>query len=208
MKVLGIVCSPRKKGNTEVLVKEALDSARSLGAETEVVRVSDISITPCDGCGSCLTTAKCKIKDDMQGVYARLLASDGIIFGSPVYFWDVTAQAKIIIDRTYAFRRERLLRNKVAGAVIVGRTAGLSSAFTTFNNFFNLQRMIPARSIGPRTAEELAGERGGLAIAYANKRGDVSKDNKAMAEARALGRAVVETITALGKRPAKPLKNI
>jgi len=194
MKVLGIVCSPRKNGNTEILVKEALDSAHKLGAETEMIKVSDVNIMPCDGCETCDTTGECKIEDDMQGIYTKLLQSDGIIIGSPVYWWGVTAQAKIIIDRTFVFRKGRRLRNKVAGAVVVARQVGASNAFSELNDFFGLHRMIPARSIGPRTEEELAKEWGGGVIAYADKPGEVINNQQAMARAQSLGVAMVETM--------------
>ena len=200
MKVLGIVCSPRKNGNTETLVKEALASARSFGAETEIINVSGKNVTPCDGCESCMVTGKCHIEDDMQDIYNKLLQSNGIIFGSPVYFWDVSAQAKAIIDRTFVFRRKRQLRNKVAGAVVVLRNSGSSFALSVLNNFFSLQRMIPVRSIGPRTEEELATERGCGVIAYADKRGEVGKNKRAMTEAQALGKAMVETLQILSKK--------
>ena len=200
MKVLGIVGSPRKNGNTAVLVKEVLDTAASYGVETEMINVTDYDIKPCDGCETCTPTGKCKIKDDMQAIYTKLLESDGIVFGSPVYFWGVTAQLKVLIDRSFVFRRGRRLRNKVAGAVLVARDTGASSAFSALNDFFSLHRMLPARSIGPRTVEELAQERGGAAIGYADKRGEVRENKKAMAEARALGRMMVETINVLKKK--------
>ncbi len=72
MKVLGIVCSPRKEGNTEILVKEALASAHEAGAQTELFRVADKTIAPCDGCGSCFETDMCKIEDDMQPLYHQM----------------------------------------------------------------------------------------------------------------------------------------
>ncbi len=194
MKVLGIVCSPRINGNTEILVKEALDSAHKLGAETEMIKVSDVNIMPCDGCETCEITGECKIEDDMQGIYTKLLQSDGIILGSPVYWWGVTAQAKIIIDRTFVFRRGRRLRNKVAGAVVVARQVGASNAFSELNDFFGLHRMIPARSMGPRTEEELAKEWGGGVIAYADKPGEVINNQQALARAQSLGVAMVETL--------------
>ena len=200
MKLLGIVCSPRTNGNTEVLVKETLDTARNLGAETEMIKVSDLNITPCDGCESCDITGECKIEDDMQDIYTKLLHSDGIIFGSPVYFWGVTAQAKAVIDRTFVFRRDRRLRNKVAGAVVVARNSGASATFSALSDFFNLHRMIPARSIGSRTVEELAKEWGGGVIAYADKPGEVKKDEQAIAKAQSLGKAIVETLQAINKK--------
>jgi multimeric flavodoxin WrbA len=200
VKLLGIVCSPRTNGNTEVLVKEALDTARNLGAETEMIKVSDLNITPCDGCESCDITGECKIEDDMQNIYTKLLHSDGILFGSPVYFWGVTAQAKTVIDRTFVFRRDRRLRNKVAGAVVVARNSGASATFSALSDFFNLHRMIPARSIGSRTVEELAKEWGGGVIAYADKPGEVKKDEQAIAKAQSLGKAIVETLQAINKK--------
>ena len=200
MKVLGIVCSPRNRGNTEILVKEALESARSMGAETEMIKVTDMNITPCDGCESCDITGECKIEDDMQVIYTKLLQSDGIIFGSPVYFWSVTAQAKAIIDRTFVFRKGRRLRNKVASAVVVARQAGASNAFSELSDFFSLHRMIPARSIGPRTDEELAKEWGGGVIAYADKPGEVKNNQQAMNRAQSFGKAIVETIQILSKK--------
>ena len=85
MKVLGIVCSPRKRGNTEIMVEEALAATREAGAETELVLIADKNITPCDACGSCRETGFCRIKDDMQPIYQQLEAADAIILGTPVY---------------------------------------------------------------------------------------------------------------------------
>ncbi|MFC1870531.1 flavodoxin family protein [Chloroflexota bacterium] len=200
MKILGIVCSPRKGGNTEILVNEALASAEALGAKVELVSVIGKNIAPCDGCESCAKTGRCRIDDDMQDIYNKLLQSDGIIFGSPVYYWNVSAQAKTIIDRTFVFKRKRPLRNKVVGAVVVLRNDGASCAVSALNNFFSLQRMIPSRSLGPRTEEELASERGFGVIARADKKGDARKNKKAMIEAQALGKSMVETIQTLSRK--------
>lgn len=196
MKVLGIVCSPRKRGNTEIMVGESLSAAKELGAETELITLADKRISPCDGCEACQTTRECRINDDMREIYSKLLESDGIIFGTPVYFWTVTAQAKALIDRTYVFREGRRLRNKAAGVVIVARRAGASQTFSVFQNFFNIQRMVPVG--GAIGYEEIGlGERGGGAIAYADKKGEVKQDDRGMVEARALGKAVVRTIKIL-----------
>ncbi len=199
MKVLGIVCSPRRGGNTEILVGEALASAKDLGAEVELVTIAGKNIAPCDGCESCRTTKKCRLSDDMQGIYSKLLEADGIVFGTPVYFWGVTAQAKALIDRTYAFLEGRKLRNKVAGAMVIARRSGATHAFSAFHNFFNIHRMTSAgAAIGYTGEEEISREeRGGGAIAYAGEKGEVRQDRRGMAEAKMLGRAVVKTIEAL-----------
>jgi multimeric flavodoxin WrbA len=196
MKVLGIVCSPRRGGNTEILVNEALDSAKDLRAEVELVTICDKKIAPCDACESCKTTRKCRIEDDMQEIYSKLTEADGIILGTPVYFWSVTAQAKALIDRTYVFREGRRLKNKVAGAIVVARRSGATSAFSLIHDFFNIQRMVSAAGAVAYGREEEIGpdERGGGVIAYGHKKGDVRQDSQGMAEARALGRAIVRTI--------------
>ena len=87
MKVLGIGCSPRKGGNTDILLGEALAGAQQNGAEVEQLSIRELDIKPCDGCYSCAKKGKCKIKDDMQLVYDKMLAADGIIFSVPIYFW-------------------------------------------------------------------------------------------------------------------------
>ena len=69
MRILGIVCSPRKGGNTEILVGEALEAAREAGSETELFLVADKKIAPCDGCGACEENGICRITDDMQELY-------------------------------------------------------------------------------------------------------------------------------------------
>ncbi|MBM3155318.1 MAG: flavodoxin family protein, partial [Chloroflexi bacterium] len=135
MRVLGICCSPRKGGNTEILVREALGAAREAGCETELILIAEKDIAPCDGCGSCLTTGTCKIKDDMQQVYDELERADGIILGTPVYFINVSAQAKAVIDRTYAFLYSRKLRGKVAAAIVASRRVGVGQVLSLLYSF-------------------------------------------------------------------------
>lgn len=178
MKVFGIVCSPRLHGNTERLMKEALNSAKEGGAEVEIFTLTNKIIYPCDACESCVETGQCRIEDDMEPLYHKILEADGIIFGSPVYFWSIAAQAKIIIDRTYVFRRKRLLRKKVGAALITTRRVGGSGACSVFNNYFNIQRMICA----------------GNAICFGSDKGDILEDEVGMTEVKALGRAVVRYI--------------
>ncbi|MFC1872839.1 flavodoxin family protein [Chloroflexota bacterium] len=200
MKIIAFDCSPRKGGNSEVLAQTILDAASKFGSDTELIKIRDKNIHPCDGCESCEVTRKCHIDDDMQEIYSKMLQADGIIFATPVYYWGITAQGKAVIDRTYVFKKNGALRNKVAASVVVRRGSGGSTVFSALNEFFNLQRMIPARSIQNRTEEELANERGGGVIAFGDKRGDVTKDTKAIAQAQSLGKAMVETIQLLNKK--------
>ena len=184
MKVIGIVCSPRRGGNTEILVREALEAASAEGAETELITVAGKKISPCDGCEACRDTGECKVVDDMQEIYQKLGQADGVILGTPVYFASVTAQAKIIIDRTYALGHKRKLRGKVAAAVVVARRVGAGAAIGLLYTYFVYQRMLVA----------------GGAIGYGMKKGDVKQGvggaaASAIEEARAAGRNVVRFIS-------------
>ena len=105
MKILGLSCSPRKTGNTVILLEEVLKGAQHEGSEIELFSVSGKEIRPCDGCWSCATKGRCHIKDDMQTLYDKLAEADGIIFGTPIYYYGMTAQAKAIMDRSVAMNQ-------------------------------------------------------------------------------------------------------
>lgn len=178
MKVLGIVCSPRVGGNTSILMDRALSAAREAGADVELLNLAKKDLRFCDGCETCGETSKCHINDDMQAIYQKLEEADGIIIGTPVYFWSVTAQGKAFMDRSFVLYRKRSLRNKVGATLIVARRTGASSAWAQINGFFVLHRMHNA----------------GGTVAYADKRGDVHQDERAMDEAKGVGKAVVRYI--------------
>ena len=102
MKVLGIVGSPRRQSNTEILLDAALAGAKERGAEVEKVAVSELKISPCREIYACLKDGNCAIKDDMQWLYEKLLEADHIIFASPIFFYGITSQAKAMVDRCQA----------------------------------------------------------------------------------------------------------
>ena len=112
MKVLGLFGSPRRGGNTELLLEEALKGAESEGAEVERIYLADYAITPCKECHGCDDTGHCVILDDMQRIYPKLQEADIIILASPIFFYGVTAWAKALIDRSQPFWvRKYLLKN-------------------------------------------------------------------------------------------------
>lgn len=199
MNILGIVCSPRPGGNTSILMETALASAVDHGADVEMLIITDKILAPCDGCESCAKTRKCRIDDDMQEIYVKMLMADGIIFGTPVYFWNMSSQAKMLVDRTFALYHGRRLRNKVAGVIAVAGRAGATNTFTTFHDFFNIHRMVSVSgALGYLYEEEIGpDERGGGVIAYAMRKGDVRQDTGALAQAKALGKAMVKSIAAI-----------
>ena len=102
MKVLGIMGSPRRQSNTEILLDKALEGAREAGAEVEKVLVSKLKISPCLEIYACRKDGNCAINDDMQSLYKKLLEADHVILASPMFFYGVTSQAKAVIDRCQA----------------------------------------------------------------------------------------------------------
>ncbi len=100
VKVLGVAGSPRKNGNTDMLLAEFMRGAASKGASTKTLFLRDMQISTCQHCDACLKAGICKIKDEMQGVYIDFQDADVIVLASPVQFTGVTAQMKAMIDRT------------------------------------------------------------------------------------------------------------
>jgi multimeric flavodoxin WrbA len=160
VKILGLSCSPRKNGNTVALLEQALKGAQQEGAEVELYSVSGKKIEQCDGCWGCTKTGKCHIKDDMQELYDKMVAADGIIFGTPIYMHCMAAQTKTIIDRTIAMGQPgRSLANKVGGVVVVCGSLGLASALKDLYFFIVTRPMLPANFVaaygGPEGVKEL-----------------------------------------------------
>jgi multimeric flavodoxin WrbA len=188
MKLLGISCSPRKKGNTVVMLEEVFRGARQEGAETELYSVSDKQIEPCKGCMACWETGECPIGDDMRDLCDRMLASDGIVFGTPIYFYGMTAQAKTIMDRTIAMNRpERSLANKVGGVVAVAGSLGLVDALKDLYFYFVTRQMLPANYVA----------------AYGGGEGEVKDLEKCMQALNTLGRQMVRIAAAHFRYPAE-----
>jgi len=112
MKVLAFAGSPRKGGNSDVLLDAFLDGCTRAGAEIVRYRLFDHTIQPCIGCGGCDQTGVCVVKDDMHLFYDALRQASRIVIASPIYFYGVTAQTKAFIDRLQALWSERQLKTK------------------------------------------------------------------------------------------------
>jgi multimeric flavodoxin WrbA len=101
--ILGVMGSPRKKGNTHILLSSILDGAKAEGADTEILFLGDLDIRECDGCYSCWKSRHCSKKDDMNALYQKIIECDVILFGTPVYWYGPTALMKCFIDRFVYF---------------------------------------------------------------------------------------------------------
>jgi multimeric flavodoxin WrbA len=130
MRVLGIHGSPRKGGNSDLLLQKALEGAGSAGAEVSSLRAVDLEMGGCEECGGCDETGECVVDDDMQQVYPQLDAADAVILATPIFFYGPPAQLKALIDRAQApWNRRRLSGKKThdrgTGYLIaVGATKG------------------------------------------------------------------------------------
>jgi len=190
MKVLGIFGSPRKGGNTELLLEEALKGAEKAGAKMERLFLSDFTITPCKECHGCDNTGNCITLDDMGKIYPKLLEADIIILASPIFFYGVTAWAKALIDRTQAFWvRKYLLKDPSLGKegrkrkgffISVGATKGpkvFEGAIQTVKYFFDVLNA------------EYVGE---LVFRNVEAKGDILKHPEALQQAFEAGRRLVK----------------
>jgi multimeric flavodoxin WrbA len=120
MRVLGIVGSPRRGGNTETLVDEVLMGAREASAMTEKVILSELDVAPCKACNECRRGGRCAQEDDMVALLDKMRQSKAWVLGTPVYWWGPTAQFKAFIDRWYGVEREVFGGRRVILAIPLG----------------------------------------------------------------------------------------
>lgn len=147
MYALAINGSPRKGGNTEILLKRVLEPLAAAGWETELVQVGGKSIHGCLACGKCAEkkNLQCIIDNDiLNETMARMLKADAIILGSPTYFTDVTAEMKALLDRSgyVALANGRVFCGKIGAAVVAMRRAGAIHVYDTINHMFLINQMI------------------------------------------------------------------
>jgi multimeric flavodoxin WrbA len=120
-RVLGVQGSPRKHGNTQALVEKALEGAHDTGATTLMIQLGDMRVGECDGCHACWQGEECPKDDDMNALYATIAESDGIVFGTPVYWFGPTALMKALLDRFVYFNcpeNRPKVRGKSAALVV------------------------------------------------------------------------------------------
>lgn len=143
---IGIACSPRRGGNTYLLLEQALEGAARGGAQTELVTLSDYNFRPCQGCNACSRDGECILKDDMQQIYQKLLAADRLILAAPIFSMNLNAQAKALIDRSQRFWSTKfvLKRRVIPNAAERPKRAGifLSVCGTAFPDMFDCATKI------------------------------------------------------------------
>ncbi len=178
MRVLGISGSPRPGGNTDILVKLALEVLDGEGLQTEFVSLADRPIKPCMACRGCVKADgfQCVQEDPaFAGMIERFIAADGILIGTPVYFGSATPQTMALLDRVgfVARMKENFLRRKVGAAIVVARRAGQNFTFAQINYFFLINEMIVPGSTYWN-------------MAFGLQKGDVKGDEEGLATVRTL----------------------
>jgi multimeric flavodoxin WrbA len=198
MKAVAINGSPRKGGNTEILLKKALAPLAAAGWETELIQLGGRPVRGCQACYRCfdLKNSRCSQKDEIfNECFAKMAAADAIILGSPTYFTDVSAEMKALLDRAglVALANGGLFRGKVGAAVVALRRGGGTHAFDTMNHMFLMSGVIVPGSTYWN-------------LGFGREKGEVSKDDEAARNMKDLGQTIAWLGEAIhqhaGKRPA------
>ncbi|NOZ24910.1 MAG: flavodoxin family protein [Nitrospirae bacterium] len=121
MRVITFLGSPRREGNTELLLGECIRAVEEEGHTVTLFRPSHMKISPCLNCGACEETGRCIIKDDMDKVYKAIREGDRFILASPIFFFGLTAQLKALIDRCQSFWCEKYLLKRPIASSPAGR---------------------------------------------------------------------------------------
>ena len=153
MKVVAFNGSPRKKGNTALLINQVLDELKKAGMDTELVQLGAQNIKGCLGCLKCFEAADntcVSRKDDiLNDCFQKMLAADGIVIGSPTYFANVSSEVKALIDRAgmISIANGYALKRKVGAGVVAVRRAGATNVFDAINKFFFINQLIVPGSV-------------------------------------------------------------
>jgi multimeric flavodoxin WrbA len=200
MKALGVHGSPRRGGNTELLLGEFLRGCRDAGAEVEEVFLRELKITPCLEIYACQKDGQCPIKDDMKPLYGKLIEADILAVASPIFFYAVSAHLKAMIDRCQALWARKYLLKQPVGAGRTGRKGvflavggakgakNFDGALLTMKYFFDALDLALDRS---------------LLFKGVDAKGEILKHPTAMTEAYALGKKIVGENVECGMRNAE-----
>lgn len=186
MQVVGFNGSPRKDGNTFTLLSHLFEELHKEGIKTELVQMADHAIHGCISCFKCFENRdhRCAVKNDAANLYIeKLEAAQGIVLASPVYFQDVTAEMKALIDRAgfVGLANGRIYRNKVGASLVCFRRSGGTCTLDTMNHFFLSNEVVIT----------------GRATSMAKDKGDVAKDAEGIQMARSLGQRMAWLIKKL-----------
>jgi len=178
MKAIGIVGSPRKNGNTEMLTQHTLQAIAEEGLDTELIRLAGLDIRPCNACMVCRDEERCPIADDLFPLYTKMKEAEAIILASPVYYGSATALIKALMERTgYIGGRRLVFAGKVGGPLVVARRAGQNFTFAQLTLWFQILGFyVPGSTYWN--------------IAFGREKGEVQQDEEGLRTAWNFGKNV------------------
>ena len=182
MYALAVNGSPRKGGNTEMMLKEVLGELAAAGWETELVKVGGTAIRGCIACQKCFENQdnECSVKKDgFNEIFAKMLKADAMILGTPTYFAAVSADMKALVERAgyVAYANGHAFSGKVGAAVVAVRRGGATHAYDTINHMYQMSRMILPGSTYWN-------------MGFGLGKAEVADDDEGMANMRHLGKSI------------------
>lgn len=186
MRVLGILGSPRKKGNCDLLLDEFLMGASSKGAEVKKICLGQLDFKGCTSCGGCDKTGVCVLKDDMTPIYKEIKQADVVALASPIYFAGITSQLKAMIDR---FQSEWVARYMLKSGNLSPKRRGVFISVSGYNKgmFFECAKKSVAAFFKTMNID-FSGE---LLFTGVNAPGEIKKIKSAEVKAYKLGQKLV-----------------
>jgi len=181
--VVALLGSPRKKGNSTVLAKQIIHGVESVGAKVETVYLNGLDIKPCQGCYACKkkNSTGCAVDDDMQSLYPKLIESDAWIIASPVYWFSMSAQTKIFMDRCFAIWNEDpeinpLYNKRIAIAMSYGDSDPFNSGcVNALRSFQDAYRYAGSKIVG-------------MVYGSADEPGEIASNAELMTQAEKIGK--------------------
>jgi multimeric flavodoxin WrbA len=189
-KILAVMGSPRKKGNTHILISKILDGAKSEGVEGEILFLDDLTIRECDGCHRCWKGKECNKNDDMNNIYPRIMESAGIVFGTPVYWYGPTALIKGFLDRFVYFNcpeNRKMISGKPAVLAVPCEEEDPAVADLVKAMFEKSLRYLKMNLIGT------------IIVSGVTKRGEIIKKQTSLEEAYNLGIKLARSLKQAGQ---------
>jgi len=189
LKVLGIAGSPRRGGNTDLLLNEILRGAASKGAKVKTIILNDLKIAPCQHCDGCLKKGSCIVMDDMQMVYRELEDADRIVLASPIQFMGITSQTKAMIDRCQAlWARKYVLKQPPLGNGRQRKGLFVSVGGRRVENLFDAAKVVVMTFFRILDIDS-SGE---LVFSGIDEKGAITKHPDALNQAFLIGQQLVE----------------
>ena len=187
MKVLGILGSPRREGNTEILLDEALRGASDHGGLCEKIILRDLKITPCLEIYKCAEDGVCAIQDEMQGLFPKIIQAERLLLASPIFFYSVPALAKAMIDRCQSLWAKKYILKLPVSPIADRKGVFISVAATRGKKLFDGVRLTVQYffdAIDVAYSDELF-------VRGADEKGEVRDQPEALKAAYDLGRRLV-----------------